>query len=314
MTPMLLGAPTVLLDRFSPEAAFAAIERESVSVLCCVSTQFIMMLASPALRDRDLSSLRVTFTGGEAVPYGRALDFEQATGTTILQFYGSNETGLLSGTTLADDAEHRLRTAGRVVPEMQVHLFDGENDVTMSGVGQPACKGPATSMGYLDDPEANKQLFVFTEDGWMLMGDICEIDDDGYLTVVGRTSDFIIRGGKNISAPQVEADVAAHPAVAHVAAVAMPDPVCGERVCAYVELVDDAALTLEDLLAHLNANGVSRELFPERLIILDELPRSSGAKVAKGELKKDIQRRLEMSAPQNAEHTRPKRPPSRRNR
>lgn len=292
VTPIRLGATTVLLDRFSPEAAFEAIERERVTVLCCVSTQFIMMLASPRLTQHDLSSLRVMFTGGEAVPYERALEFERVTGATILQFYGSNETGLLSGTTLDDPPERRLRTAGRIVPEMQVRLFEAGRDVTDTGRGQPGCKGPATSLGYLDDPAANEQLF--TDDGWMLMGDICEIDEDGYLTVVGRTSDFIIRGGKNISAVQVEADVATHPAVAHAAAVAMPDEVFGERVCVYVELLDGRSLELADLVEHLRAHGVSKELFPERLIVLDELPRSSGAKVAKGELREDIRRRVEL--------------------
>lgn len=294
VTPLLLGATTVTLPRFSPEAAFAAIEEHRVTVLCCVSTQFIMMLASPERERHDLSSLRVMFTGGEAVPYERAREFEEATGATILQFYGSNETGLLSGTTLADPPEKRLRTAGRIVPEMQVRLFEGGRDVTDTGRGQPGCRGPATSLGYLDDPKANAELV--TPDGWMLMGDICEIDADGYLTVVGRTSDFIIRGGKNISAPQVEADVATHPAVAHAAVVAMPDPIFGERACAYVELIAGATLDLPDLLAHLTALGVSKELHPERLVVVDELPRSSGAKVAKGELRDDIRRRLEAEA------------------
>lgn len=290
VTPITLGATTVLMDRFDPAGALATIERERVTVLCCVSTQFIMMLGAPELGEHDLSSLRVMFTGGEAVPYERARDFEERSGATILQFYGSNETGLLSGTTLADPLERRLRTAGRIVPEMHVRLFEGDRDVTSTGRGQPACKGPATSLGYLDDDAANAQLL--TEDGWMLMGDICEIDEDGWLTVVGRTSDLIIRGGKNISAAQVEADVATHPAVAHVAAVPMPDPVFGERVCAYVQLRPGTTLTLDELVAHLGAQGASKELRPERLIVLDELPRSSGAKVAKGELRADIERRL----------------------
>lgn len=301
VTPLLLGATTVLLERFSAEAAIEAIERERVTVLGCVSTQFIMMLASPALAAHDLSSLQVMFTGGEAVPYDRARAFEEATGVTILQFYGSNETGLLSGTTMEDPPERRLRTAGRIVPEMEVRLFDGDEDVTDTGRGRPACRGPATSVGYLDDDAANADLR--TGDGWMLMADICEIDADGYLTVVGRASDIIIRGGKNISAPQVEADVASHPAVVHAAAVAMPDPVFGERVCAYVELRADATLDLPELVAHLAAHGISKELFPERLVVLDELPRSSGAKVAKGELREDIRRRLAAEAATPTEAT-----------
>ena len=167
-----------------------------------------MMCNSDALDRFDLSSLRVMFTGGEAVPYARAEEFEQRTGCRILQFYGSNETGLLSGTTIDDPPERRLATAGRVVADMHVRLFDGDRDVTASGYGQPACRGPATSVGYLDDPAGNAELF--TADGWMRMGDLCRIDADGYLTVVGRTSDVIIRGGKNISAAEVEAEVATH--------------------------------------------------------------------------------------------------------
>src|SRR6201999_763792 len=106
----------------------------------------------------------------------------------------------------------------------------------------------------------------------MRIGDICELDADGYLTLTGRTSDFIIRGGKNISAVQVEEAVATHPAVAVAAAVAMPDPVFGERVCVFVELKGAAALDLSALVEHLLHHGVSKELLPERLEVVDELP------------------------------------------
>ncbi len=291
-TPAILGCPTALVDRFDAHAALDLIERERVSVLCCVSTQFIMMLDAQAERPRDLTSLRCMFTGGEAVPYERAAAFEDATGAKVLQFYGSNETGVLSGTTVHDDRERRFATAGRIVPEMNVRLLDPDTHTDVpAGVhqGQPACQGPATCLGYWGDDAADRELF--TDDGWMLMGDIVEIDDDGWLTVIGRTSDFIIRGGKNISAPAVEAEVATHPAIAMVAAVASPDPVFGERVCAYVELRPGTTVTLDELVAHLAARGVSREWFPERLVVVDELPRSSGGKVAKGELRADARRR-----------------------
>ncbi len=286
VTPAKLGAHTVVLPRFSAREAARAIEEHRVTVLCCVSTQFIMMLADSSLDEYDLSSLRVVFTGGEAVPYAKAIEFERRTGARILQFYGSNETGLLSGTTTEDPAETRLRTAGRIVAEMNVRLYDAGVDVTDTGRGQPACKGPALSLGYLDDDAANAELF--TPDGWMLMGDVCEIDPEGYLTVVGRISEFVVRGGKNISLAVVEADALSHPAIRHVAAVPMPDPVLGERVCLFAELNPGATLELDDLVAHLTAHGASRELFPERLEIVAELPRSSGAKVAKGELRARI--------------------------
>lgn len=289
-TPIYLGATAVILGRFSPRAACAAIAQHRVTVLCCVSTQLAIILADDASREYDLSSLRVVFAGGEALPYRPAAEFEELTGATILQFYGSNETGMLSATTLDDPREHRLRTAGRIVPEMAVRLFDGDRDVTETGRGQPACRGPATSLGYLGGTDHDK---LFTPEGWMRMGDICEIDADGYLTVTGRTSDFILRGGKNISAAQVEDAVTTHPAIAVAAAVAMPDPVFGEKVCLYAELVDSYTVDLPELVEHLLALGVSKELLPERLVVVDELPRSSGGKIAKGQLREDIRTKME---------------------
>ncbi|OBH04266.1 cyclohexanecarboxylate-CoA ligase [Mycobacterium sp. E2699] len=289
-TPIYLGATAVIMQRFTARAACEAIARHAVTVLCCVSTQLTMLIADPACREHDLSSLRVVFAGGEALPYRPAAEFEELTGAKILQFYGSNETGMLSATTVHDSRERRLRTGGRIVPEMAVRLFDGDRDVTASGRGQPACRGPATSLGYLGGTDHDK---LFTADGWMRMGDLCEIDAEGYLTVTGRTSDFILRGGKNISATQVEDTVATHPAIAVAAAVAMPDPVFGEKVCVYTELVDSATIDLPELVDHLLAQGVSKELLPERLIVVDELPRSSGGKVAKGVLREDIRTRME---------------------
>ena len=285
VTPAVLGCTTVVQERFDADAAVRAIEREQVTVLGCVSTQFLMMLNSPELATRDLSSLRCMFTGGEAVPYERAARFEDVTGARVLQFYGSNETGALSRTTMDDDREHRLRTAGRIIPEMQVRLLDDDGrDITEPGVpGNPVCKGPATCFGYLDDEQANDELF--TNDGWMRIGDVAEIDADGYLRVVGRTSDIIIRGGKNLSAPAIEAEVAEHPAIAVAAVVAIPDEVFGERVCLYAELQPDTTLELDDVVRYLGERGVSREWFPERLVVLDALPRASGGKVAKGELR-----------------------------
>ena len=220
-TPTILGVPTVLMPRFSADQAISLLERHRVTVLAAVTTQFIMMVNSPVLERHDLSSLRLLFTGGEPVPYQRAAAFEDRTGAPVLQFYGSNETGAVSRTTLRDPREKRLRTAGRVIPEMNVRLFDESgNDVTASGRGRPGCKGPTLSGGYYGDQTANAELI--RRDGWMMLGDIVHVDDEGYLRVIGRAEDFIIRGGKNISGPAVEQEVSTHPAVAIAAAVSMP--------------------------------------------------------------------------------------------
>jgi acyl-CoA synthetase len=286
-SPAIAGAPCVVCARFDPDLVLRAIERYRVTVLAAVSTQFVMMLNSPAIAEYDLSSLRIMFTGGEMVPFERAKEFEDRTGARVLQFYGSNETGALSRTTPDDPQEKRLRTAGRVIPEMHVRLLDADTgaDITTPGrPGVPAAKGPAVCLGYYDDDAANAELF--TPDGWMLMGDLATLDEDGYLTVVGRTSDIIIRGGKNISAAQVEDEVASHPAIALCAAVAVPDATFGERVCVFVELrAGHDPVTLDELRTHLAGRGTGKELWPERLVVLDALPRSSGGKVAKGELR-----------------------------
>ena len=135
----------MLLPRFSALEA-SPIERHRVTFLAAVTTQFVLMLeamdSDPAAAGCDLSSLRVMSTGGEAVPYERAAEFEEQTGACVLQFYGSNETGAVSRTTLADPREKRLRTSG-ADPRMQVRLFDeAGNDVTASGRGSPAARAP----------------------------------------------------------------------------------------------------------------------------------------------------------------------------
>jgi acyl-CoA synthetase len=126
----------------------------------------------------------------------------------------------------------------------------------------------------------------------MLMGDLVTIDEDGYLTVVGRTSDFIIRGGKNISAPAVEDEASSMPGLLRCAVVAMPDAVFGERVCIYVVPKPGFQISLDDVRDHLSSRGVSKEWFPEYLVVLDELPVAPGGKLAKSVLRADIRRRL----------------------
>ncbi len=284
VTPTLLGVPCVVQARFDAQAAARAIRRHQVTVLCAVSSQFVMLLEEADAADLD--SLRVLFTGGEAISPARAAEFENRAGCTILNFYGSNETGLLSGTRFDDPAERRHRTGGRTVSEMQVRLYDavtGERLPDDRGEGVPACRGPAVALGYWDDDGANAQLFG--DDGWMRMGDIVTIDDDDWLRVVGRTSDFIIRGGKNISAARVEQEVSAHPAVVLAAAVPVPDPRLGEKVGVFVETRSGMSLDLAELRRHLDERGVSREWWPEHVWTVDDLPRASGGKVAKARLR-----------------------------
>ena len=285
-TPTLLAAPCTVQARFDAREAALAIAEEKITVLCAVSSQFVMIL--DAAEDLDLTSLRVLFTGGERLPLERSREFEATTGCTVLNFYGSNETGTLSGTRLHDPLEKRISTGGRVIEAMQVRLYDdrGERVPGDVGVGIPACRGPATGPGYYDDAAANAELF--TEDGWMLMGDYVEIDAEGWLRVIGRSADFIVRGGKNISAPAVEEEVSSHPDVRQAAAVPIPDARLGEIVGVCVQLRPGGRLDLDGLRAHLAERGVSREWWPERLAVVEAMPTSSGGKIAKGELRERV--------------------------
>lgn len=140
------------------------------------------------------------------------------------------------------------------------------------------------SQGYWNDDAANAELF--TGDGWILLGDVVEVDDSDRLRVVGRIADLIIRGGKNISAVEVEDHVREHPAVAMVAAVGVPDPLFGERLCVVVTLRSGGDhLSLSDLTTWLRDRGVTREYLPEHLLVVDSMPTAPGGKIAKGEVR-----------------------------
>jgi acyl-CoA synthetase len=283
--PARYGYPTVLTGEFEVAEALRLIEAHRVTVLAAVTSQFVMMLNSPEMARRELSSLRILFTGGEKVPAHRAAEFEDRTGCAVLQFYGSNEAGPISVTRRDDDRDHRLGTAGKVIPGQRVRLFDAQGqDITASGgPGQCAARGPGITPGYHGGGVANRQLL--RSDGWMLLGDVVTIDADGYLRVAGRTADFIIRGGYNISAAVVEEAVGRHPRVAQVAVVGVPDDLLGERVCAFVSTTDGAPLDVADLRTHLAVHDVSKQNWPERVATLDVLPLGNGGKVDKVRLR-----------------------------
>lgn len=290
--PAAYGYPLVVPEEFDAAGTLQLVERHRVTVLAAVTSQFVMMLGSPELAERDLSSLRVLFTGGEPVPYARAAEFEDRTGCVVLQFYGSNEAGPISVTRHDDDRPHRLGTVGRPIPSMRVRLFgpDGADVTASGGPGQCGAKGPGLTPGYYQDPAANRQLL--RPDGWMLTGDLVRVDEDGYLSVAGRAADIIIRGGHNISVRAVEDAVGGCPRVAQVAVVACPDPMLGERACAYVVTTDAAELTLDELRDHLDRHGVTKQTWPERLVTLAELPLSAGGKVDRPRLRADAAARF----------------------
>jgi acyl-CoA synthetase len=283
-TPAILSAPVATLDRFDAEAAIDMVVASEISVLAGVTVQLIMMLNSPNARRLKDSRLRVAFTGGESVPAHKAREFEERTGAVVLQFYGSTETSSISSTTVAMPAQARHSSAGVPVEGTAFRLLDDEGTPVGPGErGRPAVRGPATSIGYFDDDEANERLF--TPDGWLKTEDIAEFDEEGYLHIVGRASDFINRGGVKISPARIENELLQHPAVAMAAVIGVPDETYGERAWAYVVTVGNVALTLEDIDADMRSRGHAGSMIPERLVVVAELPMASGGKVARDALR-----------------------------
>jgi acyl-CoA synthetase len=288
-SPLKHGSTAVLVSEFDAAAGLRAIEHHKVTVCVCVPTQIKMMLAHPEISTVDFTHLRILETGGESVTSHSAREFERISRSRVVQFYGSNESGSLSGTAeLPVDDPLRFETSGRVFPEMFPRLI-GEDGAYLEGPGRGriAVRGPGNSPGYLRDPAANAGLR--REDGWLLLGDIVEIDAQGYIRVVGRASDFVIRGGLNISCVEVEDDVIAHDRVAQACAVAIPDPVFGERVCVFVSSRDGRDVTLEEITADLAGRGISKSSWPEHVVNLREMPIAAG-KTAKGQLQQHAAR------------------------
>lgn len=283
LLPVMAGIPCTLVQRFSPDDTLRMIERDRISVLACVTTQLVMMMSSPLFAKLDLSSLRVVFTGGERVPTRHATRWEEVTGSRVLQFYGSNEAGPFSCTSLADDDHTRLTTAGRIVPGVTCRLLEPRREEDDRGpvlVGQATLKSPGAHAGYWNDDDGDAQLW--TEDGFLILPDVVAIDAAETVRVVGRKSDIIIRGGKNISAAVIEEGVEQHPGVFAAAAVPVPDETFGERIGVAVVLTDpDSAITLDRLATELVALGVPKEHLPEHLRVVPEIPTSLGAKADK---------------------------------
>ncbi len=200
--------------------------------------------------------------------------------------------GLLNYTRLDDPEEVVCGTQGRPLSAAdEVRLVDSQDqDVPDGEPGSLLTRGPYTPRGYYRAAQQNAR--AFTPNGWYRSGDVCRRTPEGNLIVEGRDKDMINRGGEKISAEEVENVVYQLPEVSEVAAVAMPDPVLGERVCLYLVPRPGASLTLEEIRGFMEGAEVARFKFPERLVVVGELPSTKVGKIDKKALREDIARRL----------------------
>ena len=284
----LRGARAVLSASVRAPDVFSLIERERVTHLAVVPALLIRWINDPAISRYDFSSVRVIQSGGQRLqPEVKRLCEARMPSATVQENFGMAE-GMLTFVRLDDPYDVRLETVGRpMCPDDEVKLVDDEGREVPDGeVGELAVRGPYTLRGYYRAPEHNAR--VFTPDGFYLSGDLMRRHPSGNFVVEGRKKDLINRGGEKISAEEIEGLILSHPAVQNVACVPMPDPVLGERTCAFVVPRRGQRVTLPEIVEHLTEAGIAKFKLPERLELIDELPLSAFGKVSKVTLTKLI--------------------------
>jgi 2,3-dihydroxybenzoate-AMP ligase len=289
---LLHGGKVVLANTTRAADVFSLVERHRVTHIPVVPALLIRWINDTAIKQFDLSSLRVIQSGGQRLqPEVRRRTKELIPSVTVQENFGMAE-GMLMFVRLDDAEEVRMETVGRPVsPDDEVRLVDDDdNEVAPGDVGEFLARGPYTLRGYYKAPEHNSR--AFTTDGFYRSGDLMRRHASGNYMVEGRKKDLINRGGEKISAEEIENLILAHPTVKNVACVAMPDPILGERMCACVILRSGASLTLQDLSAFLAEQEIAKHKLPERLEIMEEFPLSPFGKVSKKNLTERIANEL----------------------
>lgn len=294
----LVGAKVVMMERFEAEAALKLVERERVTAFGFVPALFTKMMTHPNRSKYDLSSVRLWVCAGGAPPYDLAREAEDKIGGQVVQIYGAVDWGGGTCSGLESTQEERLLTSGKLVPNHEIKLVDDSGkEVGKGEIGEVLLRGPAGVAGYYRNPEATWE--VWSEDGWYRPGDFARVDKRGNVVIAGRKKDMIKRGGENIYPIEIENLLDTHPHVLSSAIVKMPDPVMGERACAYVVLKPGQGLTFDDMVSFLKQKDMAAFKLPERLEIVEALPMVAGIeKVDKKALEKDILEKLTKFASQ----------------
>ena len=278
LAPLLTGASVVLVERFTPEAVFDAIRHHRATVLPAVATIFRRLLNSPAFINADFSSLRVAVAGAAPCPWELAVEWRERTGTRIVRGYGMTEL-FRPLSYRSDDPSEIPDAVGKPVPRVEIRNVADEHG-SADGVGELWIKSPAMMVGYLDAPDETHEVIA---DGWFKTGDLVTVSPEGYVRIVGRKRERILRGGYSIFPQEVEAVLLSHPAVAEAAVVGVPDSDLGEEVAAFVSLKPMGRIASEDLLGYCKEH-LARYKYPRRITVLPELPKGPTGKILKSAL------------------------------
>jgi len=271
ITAPVAGAKIALEYLYREEGTLEFIEKEKVTVIALVPTQLARLLQLP-LHKYDLSSLRIIKTAGGYLPPPLAKEAEEKFGCPILGTYGTQDTGSISGVPITASEEQRYTTVGRLHPGIEIKILnDDGKEVKPGGVGTLWFKGPGNAIGYYRDLEKTMSE-AFDKDGFATPGDLVMMGDDGFLKIMGRKKDIIIRGGQNIYPKEIEDYLLAHRKVTNAAVVPMPDPELGEKACAFVTVKKGEQFTFDEMMEYLKSKKFAMFKLPERLEVLDALP------------------------------------------
>ncbi|ASS93732.1 class I adenylate-forming enzyme family protein [Peribacillus simplex] len=281
----------VLMERFKAEKALEFIQHEKVTVHPGVPTMFILELNHPKFPSYDLSSLRTGEMAAAPCPIEILRRIKIEMKCNILVAYGMTETSAsLTMTNFEDDDLLRAETVGRAMPGAEVKIVnENREEVPPGTVGELACKSPGLMKGYFRMEEETRKSK--DEHGWFYTGDLATMDDAGYIRIVGRKKELIIRGGYNIYPREVEEVYYQHPNVMEAAIIGLPDTVLGEITCAVIRLRPGKRASEEEMRSFAEEKLVSYKV-PNKFVFLDELPMTSSGKILKRELIRKIKSEL----------------------
>ena len=283
VSPLLAGGSTFIAERFHAASFWATVEQVRPTFFSAVPTIYALLTSRPGTPP-DTRSLRFVICGAAPMPRQLIGEFEQRFGVPVVEGYGLSECTVVC--TL--NPLHGIRKAGSVgvpVPGIEVGVADETDQLLPAGQpGEVVVRGPNVMRGYLGRPEESAQVL---RGGWLHTGDVGRFDDDGYLTLVNRVKDLIIRGGENIYPKEIEDVLYTHPAVLEAAVVGQPDPVFGEQPVAFVTLRSGFDVVPEDLVEHCR-QSLARYKVPREVYIEEMLPKNAVGKIAKPELRRRL--------------------------
>jgi cyclohexanecarboxylate-CoA ligase len=282
LVPGVAGMRTVWMPRWEPSAAVGLIEAEQVTFMIGPPTFFVTLMQAAGFSPARVRSLRLISSGGAGVTPSFVDEASGAFGALVKRTYGSTEAPTITTSSAGDLPDRARSTDGRATGEAEVRVVDQASgrDQPRGVTGEVWVRGPELFVGYASVSTTRE---AFARGGWFCTGDLGQLDADGWLTIVGRIKDVIIRGGENISAAEIEAHLEAHPAVQQAAAVGYADDRLGERVCAVV--VASERFDLADCRTWFESRGVTRFKWPERVLQLRSMPVLGAGKIDRAALR-----------------------------